>query len=45
MSIITIMTKVAETTIAISFKLHDALAKLGRKGDTVEEILWRLLKK
>lgn len=40
-----LMGKGTETTIGVSFKLHDTLAKLGKKGDSFEDILWRLLKK
>ena len=32
------------TTIVVSKKLRDELAKKGSKDDTFETILWRLLK-
>jgi len=31
--------------IAISIKLKEKLNNLGKKGDTYEDILWRLIKK
>lgn len=33
------------TTIKISFELRDKLKEIGKKGDTYEEIIWRLLEK
>jgi len=33
------------TTIGITIKLKEELEKLGKKGDTYEDIIWRLLKK
>ena len=32
-----------KTTIEISFKLRDKLKEIGKKGDTYEEIIWKLL--
>ena len=32
------------TTIKISLILRDKLKELGKKGDTYEEIIWRLIK-
>ena len=33
-----------KTTIEISFKLRDKLMKMGKKGETYENIIWRLIK-
>jgi len=33
------------TTIQISIKLKEELEKIGKKKDTYEDIIWRLLKK
>lgn len=32
------------TTIRVSKKLIDELKKLGKKGETYEDIIWRLIK-
>ena len=32
------------TSIRISMRLRSALLKLGKKGDSYEDIIWRLLK-
>ena len=34
-----------KTTIEISFELRDKLAELGKKGDTYEDIIWKLIGK
>ena len=39
------MKKEKTTTIQISEKLKNELMALGKKGDTYEDIIWRLLKK
>ena len=32
-----------KTTIEISFELRDRLKEIGKKGDTYEQIIWKLL--
>ena len=39
------MAKIQNPKIAISQKLKDKLDSLGNKGDTYEDIIWRLIKK
>jgi len=34
-----------KTTIRISKKLLEVLKRMGRKGETYEDIIWRLLEK
>jgi len=34
-----------KTTVEISFELRDKLKEIGKKGDTYEEIIWKLYKK
>ena len=34
-----------KTTIELSFELKEKLKELGKKGDTYEDIIWRLLEK
>lgn len=33
------------TTIKVSVELQEKLKQLGKKGDTYEDIIWRLLEK
>ena len=37
-------TKKETTTIKISRKLQNKLKEMGKKGDTYEDIIWRLIK-
>lgn len=34
-----------KTTIEISFELRDKLRDMGKKGDTYENIIWKLIEK
>lgn len=37
--------RIGKTTIVVSKALRDEIAKLGKKDDSFEDIIWRLLEK
>ncbi len=41
--IVMVTTMEEKTTIQVSKKLRDKLKELGKKGETYEEIIWRLV--
>jgi len=41
--IVMVATMEGKTTIQVSKKLRDKLKELGKKGETYEEIIWRLV--